>query len=101
MNRDTVLVEEAVVLAATLLEAAQKNESRSERRHRMRLARMLADEESRRFTLELADEVLRIHDTRRAAVRLREMVHDGAPPFLGPVDRLMLRAGAAAARVLP
>ncbi|HVT76225.1 MAG TPA: bifunctional proline dehydrogenase/L-glutamate gamma-semialdehyde dehydrogenase, partial [Acidimicrobiales bacterium] len=101
MNRDPVLVEEAVALAATLLEAAQRNESRAQRRHRKRMARMLADEESRRFTLELADEVLRIHDPKRAAQRLREVLADGVPPFLGPVDRLLLQTGAGAARVLP
>jgi RHH-type proline utilization regulon transcriptional repressor/proline dehydrogenase/delta 1-pyrroline-5-carboxylate dehydrogenase len=101
MNRDTVLVEEAVALAASLLNAAQKHETRAQRRHRKRLARMLADAESRRFTLELADEVLRIHDARRAAARLREVLDGGMPPFLGPVDRLLLRSGAIAARVLP
>ena len=101
MNKDTVLVEEAVSLAAELLTAAQRNESRAQRRHRKRMARMLGDEASRSFTLELADEVLRIHDPRRAAARLREVVDAGMPPFLGPVDRLLLKTGAAAARALP
>jgi RHH-type proline utilization regulon transcriptional repressor/proline dehydrogenase/delta 1-pyrroline-5-carboxylate dehydrogenase len=101
VNRDPVLVEEAVALAAELLEAAQKTETRAQRRHRKRLARMLADDDSRRFTLELADEVLRIHDPRRAAARLGELVHAGLPPFLGPVDRALLSTGAAAARLLP
>ncbi len=101
MNQDAALVDEAVALAASLLEAAAKRETRAQRRHRRRLARMLDDEESRRFTLELADEVLRIHDPRRAAARLREVVADGLPPFLGPVDRAMLHAGAFAAGVVP
>ncbi|MEY2419300.1 MAG: RHH-type transcriptional regulator, proline utilization regulon repressor / proline dehydrogenase [Actinomycetota bacterium] len=101
MNRDPVLVEAAVALAARLLEAAQETETRAQRRHRKRLARMLADDDSRRFTLELADEVLRIHDPRRAAARLREVVHEGMPPFLGPLDRFMLKTGAAAAHVVP
>jgi RHH-type proline utilization regulon transcriptional repressor/proline dehydrogenase/delta 1-pyrroline-5-carboxylate dehydrogenase len=98
---DATLVDEAVALAASLLESAAAQETRAERRHRRRLARMLADDESRRFTLALADEVLRIHDDRRAAARLREVVAEGLPPFLGPLDRLLLRTGAAASRVLP
>ncbi len=101
MTHDAVVVEEAVALAASLLQAAAKRESRAQRRNRRRLARMLGDEASRRFTLGLADEVLRIHDPARAAGRLREVVDAGLPPFLGPVDRVMLRAGAAASRIAP
>src|SRR5688572_23837029 len=101
MNHEAALVDEAVTLAASLLDAAARHETRDERRRRRRLARMLADDASRRFTLALADEVLRIHDMRRAAERLREVVDDGLPPFLGPLDRFMLRTGAAVARVLP
>ncbi|HUR78563.1 MAG TPA: bifunctional proline dehydrogenase/L-glutamate gamma-semialdehyde dehydrogenase [Acidimicrobiales bacterium] len=101
MTSDAALADEAVALAASLLEAATAHETRAQRRRRRRLARMLADDESRRFTLALADEVLRIHDPHRAAARLREVVGDGLPPFLGPLDRLLLQAGAAASRVLP
>jgi RHH-type transcriptional regulator, proline utilization regulon repressor / proline dehydrogenase / delta 1-pyrroline-5-carboxylate dehydrogenase len=101
MKQDAALVDEAVALAASLLEAAAKRETRGERRRRRRLARMLDDDASRRFTLELADEVLRIHDPRRAAERLREVVADGLPPFLGPVDRALLHTGALATRLAP
>ncbi|MEY2468821.1 MAG: RHH-type transcriptional regulator, proline utilization regulon repressor / proline dehydrogenase [Actinomycetota bacterium] len=101
MTHDAALVDEAVALAAELLEAASALETRQERRHRRRLARMLADPASRRFSLDLADEVLRIHAPSRAAQRLRALVDDGVPRFLGGLDRAMLRVGAVASTVAP
>ena len=100
-TRDEVLAAEAVELAAELLRAASKIETRGQRRHRRRLARMLGDDRSRLFTLELADEVLRIDDPERAAARFRELVGAGLPPFLGPADRALLHAGGVASRFLP
>ncbi len=101
MTDDAVLIEEAVALAAELLEAASHFETRKQRRHRRRLAGMLADEGSRRFSLDLADEVLRIRAPRRAARRFRGLVADGLPSFLGPLDRTLLRVGAALSAVVP
>ena len=78
-TNDVALASEAVALATDLLKAASKIETREQRKHRKQLARMLADEQSRQFTLELADEVIRIHDPERAAARLRELVAAGLP----------------------
>nr|MBA2610251.1 bifunctional proline dehydrogenase/L-glutamate gamma-semialdehyde dehydrogenase [Actinomycetota bacterium] len=98
---DAALAAEAVELAAELLQAASRIETRSQRHHRRRLAKMLGDDRSRLFTLELADEVLRIDNAARAAARFRELVGAGLPPFLGVIDRAMLHSGALASRVVP
>lgn len=100
-QNDAALAAEAVELATELLKAASKIETREQRKHRKQLARMLADERSRQFTLELADEVIRIRDPERAAARLRELVAAGLPPFLMPQDRALMRAGAVSSLVLP
>ena len=92
----------AVDLAAELAAAAESRGTWRQRRRSARMARLLDDPGATAFSLALTDEVLRIDDPARAARRLHELVaDDGMPGFLGPVDRLMLRAGAALAPRLP
>src|SRR5687767_15739111 len=88
----------AVALAAELLVESRRRETRAERRRRRRLARLLADPAGRAFTMALTDEVARIRDKRRAARRFADVVREqGVPAFAGPLDRVLLRVGAAAA----
>lgn len=98
---DEALVERAVALADALLRASWSKETRATRRRAARVARMLDDEAGKAFALALTDQALRIRDPRRAAVRFRALVAEGTPSFLGPVDRLLLQAGAALAPLLP
>ena len=76
--------------------------SASERRRRSRIGNLVADETSRRFLLELTDEVLRIHTARRAARRLARLVATyPRVAMAGRSDRLALRAAALCADVAP
>ena len=76
--------------------------TRSERRQQARLAGVVQDAALRELTFALTDEVLRFESPRRAAARFHSIVADiGVPPSLGPLDRLMLRVGAALAPALP
>ena len=94
--------EQAVELAAQLAAAAQDKRSLRQRLRSGRMARLLDDPTAKSFTLALTDQVLRIDDRRRAARRFHDLVQDeGTPRFLGPVDRLLLRVGAALAPRLP
>ena len=77
--------------ARDLLTTALAGTTRKERRAARRLGRLLADDDGRDLILDLTDQVLRIRDRRRAARRLRDLVAQGAPASLGPVDRLGLR----------
>jgi len=77
--------------ARELLTAALAGTTRKERRAAQRLGKLLADDDGRDLILDLTDQVLRIRDRRRAARRLRDLVAQGAPASLSPIDRLGLR----------
>ena len=77
--------------ARDLLTAALAGTTRKERRASRRLGKLLADDDGRDLILDLTDQVLRIRDRRRAARRLRDLVAQGAPASLSPIDRLGLR----------
>jgi RHH-type proline utilization regulon transcriptional repressor/proline dehydrogenase/delta 1-pyrroline-5-carboxylate dehydrogenase len=88
-------IDAAINLAAEMLAASHADESRAERRNRLRLGRLVSDPVGREFTLALTDQVLRIDDRQRAAERFGDLVDElGAPPTLGPLDRAMVTVGA-------
>ncbi len=95
-------VERAADLAQRLLADSLACASRSERRQQARLAGVVEDAALRELTFALTDEVLRFETPRRAALRFRSIVDDiGVPSSLGVVDRVLLRAGAVMAPLLP
>ena len=101
MTPDDALVEQAVDLARELLVAAQATETRTERRRRERLGRLLADAEGRELVLSLTDEVLRLDGQRLAARRFRNTVEAHPTRALGRIDHAMLLIGARVATWLP
>jgi RHH-type proline utilization regulon transcriptional repressor/proline dehydrogenase/delta 1-pyrroline-5-carboxylate dehydrogenase len=102
ISDDERLLAAASALADRLLLASRRHETAATRRRAGRIARLLEDPSGKPFTVALTDEVLRIRDHARAARRLRTLVAEqGAPRFLGRVDRALLRAGAALAPRLP
>ncbi|HXY46220.1 MAG TPA: proline dehydrogenase family protein [Acidimicrobiales bacterium] len=99
---EELLVARAEMLAVALLEDAERRRTRHERRQSARLTRILAQPEGRTLILALTDEVLRIHDARRAARLLADLVREGSGvSVLGPLDQLSLRIGGALAPWLP
>ena len=97
VSNDAELADDAVALATRLLELSLADESRTERRRRDRLGRLLADAEGRALILALTDEVLRLDDPEVAARRFAELVRSHPTTAMGTIDSLMLRAGAAVA----
>ena len=95
--RPEASVDDAVALARRLLIAGEAELTRSERRRRDRLGRLVADPSGRALLFALTDQVLRIDDDRRAARRFSSIVRQHSSDALGPIDRLLLRAGAAVA----
>ncbi|MFZ0388257.1 MAG: proline dehydrogenase family protein, partial [Solirubrobacteraceae bacterium] len=97
-THDNELVARAEALAGGLLADAISRRRWRERLQGERVARLLRDPDGLAFVLALTDEVLRIRDPRRAAEYLEALVAENdSPRFLGPVDRQLLRIGAAAA----
>jgi hypothetical protein len=96
---DESLSAAAESLATRLLVSGTSRRGRRERSQGQRIARLLEDPDGLAFVLALTDEVLRIRDPARAAGHFRALVRDaGSGRFLGPLDRLMLAGGAAAAK---
>jgi RHH-type proline utilization regulon transcriptional repressor/proline dehydrogenase/delta 1-pyrroline-5-carboxylate dehydrogenase len=87
---DIELIREAQDRAAHLLTAAHP--TRDEAARARRLGRLLADDDGRDLLLDLTDQVMRIHEPRRAARRLHDLTLAGVPISLGPTDRLGLAA---------
>ncbi|MCU1368474.1 MAG: putA, partial [Ilumatobacteraceae bacterium] len=99
---ETADVERAVALAERLLAESQRIASRVEQNQLRRLGRLINDERGRELVQLLTDDVLRIHDQRRAARRFRDVVRTvGVPSSLGVLDALMLRVGALLAPFAP
>ncbi len=85
MDADHLLVDDAERRAARILEAARP--TREEAARSARLARLLADDDGRDLLLDLTDQVMRIHDPKRSARRLKELTKHGVPASLGSFDR--------------
>ncbi|HET6810674.1 MAG TPA: proline dehydrogenase family protein [Acidimicrobiales bacterium] len=97
---DDELAAEARALAAALLTEGRAGATRSQLRRQTRLRRVLQSESGTRLVFSLADRVLRPVDFPTAA---RQLMAVTAGPLEGVSewDRLLLRAGAVAARVVP
>ena len=97
---DDDLTAEARALAAALLTEGRSGATRSQVRRQTRLRRVLQSESGTRMVFSLADRVLRPFDFPTAA---RQLMAVTAGPLEGVSewDRLLLRAGAVAARFAP
>ena len=96
--RDLVaLSEQAASLAAQILSDSRQRESSQERSQSSLMARMMNDIPGKKFTIAMADQVLRIKGPRRAAERLASLVDEyGIPNYFGIFDLLTrsIRIGA-------
>ena len=88
------LPEQAVALAAEILRESRENESRLERSRSAMMARMMEDEPGKKFTIAMADQVLRMKRPARAAKRMDSLVEEyGVPKYFGAFDRIGLWFG--------
>ena len=96
------LPEKAVELAAEILRASRQNESPLERQRSGLMARMMQDEPGKKFTIAMADQVLRMRRPSRAAMRMNSLVEEyGLPKYFASADRWGLRIGSWLARFFP
>ena len=98
---DGARIARAIEIADALLRAAEATTTRSERRRQERLGRLIADPAGRDLVQRLTDEVLRLERPRAAAHRFAALAGHGIPRSLGRGDRLLMAAGALAAKLAP
>ena len=98
---DGARIARAIEIADALLRAAEATTTRSERRRQERLGRLVADPAGRDLVQRLTDEVLRLERPRAAAHRFAALAGHGIPRSLGRGDRLLMAAGALAAKLAP
>jgi RHH-type transcriptional regulator, proline utilization regulon repressor / proline dehydrogenase / delta 1-pyrroline-5-carboxylate dehydrogenase len=96
------IAQRTVARAEALLVSARKQQNRREHREAARLARMMDDADGKAFTLEMVDRIFRSQKPALQAARLRDVLRrHGVPGYLSPVQRLLMRLGAAASTVFP
>ena len=96
------LPEKAVQLAAEILNASRQNETSDERNRSGLMARMMGDPNGKKFTIAMADQVLRMKRPQRAARRMDSLIEEfGVPQYFGGFDRLALRLGNGVASLMP
>ena len=94
--------QKAVELAAEILKGSRERESSVERKRSSMMARMMDDPPGKKFTIAMADQVLRMERPARAARRMETLVKDyGVPKYFGSLDRLAISAGTTLASLLP
>ena len=82
----TTLADQAIDLAAEILNASRDNETSEERKRSAMMARMMRDEPGKKFTIAMADQVLRIRRPARAADRMNRLVKDyGVPAYFSGI----------------
>lgn len=98
----TDIGEQAIELAAEILEQSRNHESNQERDRSAMMARMMGDANGKKFTMAMADQVLRMIGARRAAQRMQTLISQyGVPKYFSFFDRLSVRAGNTLAGWMP
>src|SRR6185312_16702201 len=95
------LVAAAADLVTEWIRAGEAALTPRQRRERRRFQLLTGDERSLAFTMAFCDRVLRPESNAVAAAQLRAVSSGPTPPFLGVVDRLLLKAGVRLAAVAP
>jgi RHH-type proline utilization regulon transcriptional repressor/proline dehydrogenase/delta 1-pyrroline-5-carboxylate dehydrogenase len=95
------LLAATAALVADWVKAGEAALTPRQRRERRRFQLLTGDERSLAFTMAFCDRVLRPESNAVAAAQLRAVASGPMPPFLGVVDRLLLRAGVRLAAVAP
>ena len=94
--------QKAIELAAEILKASRESEAAIERSRSAKMARMMEDEPGKKFTIAMADQVLRMKRPTRAAQRLDSLVDEyGVPKYFSAFDRFSLWLGNMVAGWMP
>ncbi|MEX2577733.1 MAG: bifunctional proline dehydrogenase/L-glutamate gamma-semialdehyde dehydrogenase [Verrucomicrobiales bacterium] len=101
-NHSNGLADRAVALAAVILHRSKERQTTTERHQREQMRRMIEDPKGKVFTIAMADNILRMRSSRRAARALRDLLRRlGLPAYLTSWERSLLQTGAQGSRVFP
>ncbi len=96
------LPEKAVRLAGEILQASRDRETSAERKRSAMMARMMDDAAGKKFTIAMADQVLRMRTAKRAARRMDSLITEyGIPKYFAATDRMALWLGNGVANLIP
>lgn len=99
---DTSVETRTIALAERLLLSARAQQTPAESREAAQMGRLMHDAPGKAFTFAMVDQIFRSSRSTVRAERLRSLLAEcGAPQYLAPVDRALMKAGAAASRILP
>ncbi len=99
---DDAIADEAVNLAASLLRQASENQTRRERVHGAKLARLMADPQGKAFTIAMSDQVFRSRRSDRIASQLHHLIkRHGVPRYLSTWEQVALWFASAFGEYIP
>ncbi len=99
---DPSLAQEAVKLAAQLLQEAEKVQTSAEATQGAKLARMMKDPNGKTMTMQLSDQAFRSHDSSRVADQIAHLIDQyGVPRYFEQWEQLALALGSQVAKYLP
>ena len=88
------LPEKAVRLAGEILQASRDRETSAERKRSAMMARMMNDAAGKKFTIAMADQVLRMRTAKRAARRMDSLITEyGIPKYFAATAAEVSPAG--------
>ncbi|WP_207395142.1 bifunctional proline dehydrogenase/L-glutamate gamma-semialdehyde dehydrogenase [Bremerella alba] len=96
------ITQEAIPLAADILQASKSRETTEDRANLAKVAGLINDQDGKKLTVAMVDQVLRIKNPRRSAIHLQSLVQQyGLPDYFSPRDRCLLQLGVWAAQFAP
>lgn len=102
LDIDLSLAEEAVELAAQLLQRAEAIQTPAEEKQGAKLARMMRDPNGKTLTIQLSDQAFRSEDPARVADQIAHLLDQyGIPNYFEKWEQLALALGSATAKYLP
>ncbi len=92
LNAPSELANRAVDLASEILRQSSLRETPESQKRSAMMARMMGDPDGKKFTIAMADQVLRIRSPRRASRRLTGLIGEySLPAYLSTFDRFLLK----------
>lgn len=99
---DPAIAEEAVQLAAELLQKAESIQNKAEEKQGAKLARMMNDVDGKALTMQLSDQAFRSHNPARVASQIEHLLNEyGVPRYFEQWEQLALALGTKVAKYLP
>ena len=99
---DPGIAEEAIQLAAELLQKAESVQNKAEEKQGAKLARMMNDADGKALTMQLSDQAFRSHDPARVASQIAHLLNEyGIPRYFEQWEQLALALGSQVAKYLP